>query len=190
MSISINSEDCVYTSCYCEENVWHVCKYVKENHPGLLDKCVAVFISNEKQTIPLWSQKQSTDEKGLVIWDYHVIFIYHAKENYFDVYDLDTTLPFPCSFEEYKTKALGLDHDLQTQFQRYFRVIPAEQYLTRFASDRSHMIKDAKWLKPPPNYPPIFTATSANNLNDFISMSSREVPGQIFNYRDFVSKFS
>jgi hypothetical protein len=52
------------------------------------------------------------------------------------------------------------------------------------------MIKDGKWLKPPPNYPPIFTATSANNLNDFISMSSREVPGQIFNYRDFVSKFS
>jgi hypothetical protein len=54
-----------------EENVWHVCKYVKENHPGLLDKCVAVFISNEKQTIPLWSQKQSTDEKGLVIWVKH-----------------------------------------------------------------------------------------------------------------------
>ncbi len=73
---------------------------------------------------------------------------------------------------------------------RYFRVIPAEQYLTTFASDRTHMIKDGKWSKPPPNYPAIFTALSQNNLNDFISMSSYEVPGQILNYRDFVRQFS
>ena len=74
---------------------------------------------------------------------------------------------------------------------RYFRVIPAEQYLTTFASDRTHMIKDGKWLKPPPNYPAIFTALSQNNLNDFISMSSsHEVPGRILNYRDFVRQFS
>jgi hypothetical protein len=138
-----------------------------------------------------------------------VIFIYCNKENSFDVYDLDTRLPFPCSFEEYKTKALGIDDNLQTQFQRfnlinclyfnllvvqflfrYFRVIPAEQYLTTFASDRTHMIKDGKWLKPPPNYPAIFTALSQNNLNDFISMSSQKVPGQILNYRDFVTQFS
>ena len=47
-----------------------------------------------------------------------MIFIYQTKENSFDVYDLDTRLPFPCSFEVYKTKALGIDHNLQTQFQR------------------------------------------------------------------------
>ena len=45
-----------------------MCKYLKENQPELLNKCFAVFISNEKQTIPLWSQKQSPDKEGLVIW--------------------------------------------------------------------------------------------------------------------------
>jgi hypothetical protein len=57
-----------YTFIRSEENVWHMCKYVKENQPELLNKCFAVFISNENQTIPLWSQKQSPDKEGLVIW--------------------------------------------------------------------------------------------------------------------------
>lgn len=41
-------------------------------------------------------------------------------------------------------------------FNRFFRVIPAEQYLAEFSSDRRHMRRpDGTWIKPPPPYPPI-----------------------------------
>jgi hypothetical protein len=38
-----------------------------------------------------------------------------------------------------------------------FRVIPAQEYLDVFASDRSHMLKEDKitYNAPPPSYPPI-----------------------------------
>ena len=38
-----------------------------------------------------------------------------------------------------------------------FRVIPAQEYLDVFASDRSHMLKADKvtYNAPPPSYPPI-----------------------------------
>jgi hypothetical protein len=37
---------------------------------------------------------------------------------------------------------------------RQFRVIPADEFLSTFASDRSHMLdEDGKWLKTPPSYP-------------------------------------
>jgi hypothetical protein len=43
---------------------------------------------------------------------------------------------------------------------RYFRVIPANEFLKEFASDRRHMKRpDGTWIKPPPNYPAIQTAS-------------------------------
>lgn len=41
---------------------------MKENYSDLLEECFAVFISNHKQAIPLWSQKKGEDEQGLVVW--------------------------------------------------------------------------------------------------------------------------
>lgn len=39
-----------------------------------------------------------------------------------------------------------------------FRVIPAEEFLQTFASDRSHMLTpEGQWMSPPPIYPPIKT---------------------------------
>nr|CAG4647345.1 EOG090X0C0Q [Megafenestra aurita] len=173
-----------------EENVWHICKYFKEKEPTLLSECYAVFISNEKQSIPLWNQRASTDEQdGLVIWDYHVIFIHKAKDGPL-VYDLDSKTVFPCNFEDYQNKVLHSEDKILSQFHRLFRVIEAENFLDSFASDRTHMIKDGKWIKPPPIYQPICTLTSTNNLHYFIDMKSKDVPGQVLNYNDFVSQFS
>ena len=52
---------------FSEENVWHLCHHIRENHPSKLEGCYAVFISNRDQTIPLWYQK-SGREAGFVIW--------------------------------------------------------------------------------------------------------------------------
>lgn len=68
-------------------------------------------------------------------------------------------------------------------------MISAQQFLETFASDRSHMVKDGKWLKPPPAYPCIATSKSTNNIKEFISMVNAEVPGQIFDYDGFLNFF-
>nr|CAG4636459.1 EOG090X0C0Q [Eubosmina coregoni] len=154
-----------------EENVWHLCRLVKEKHKANLSECFCVFISNSKRSIPLWHQKAGqANRQGLVVWDYHVIFI-QKTESSCHVYDLDSCLSFPCLFEEYSRKTIRDDDLLQPDLQRFFRVVPAEDFINEFASDRSHMrAKDGNWLKTPPNYPPICTLKSVNNLDQYINM--------------------
>ncbi|XP_017484580.1 PREDICTED: protein N-terminal glutamine amidohydrolase isoform X3 [Rhagoletis zephyria] len=136
--------DCSYVSCYCEENVWKLCEQVKKTRIDELSKCYAVFVSNEGRTVPLWRQKAGRGDDQVVIWDYHVFFMHNPTPNRCLVFDLDTTLPFP------------------TYFHKYFRVIPAETYLSEFSSDRRHMRRpDGSWIKPPPSYPPIQSSSKA-----------------------------
>lgn len=43
---------------------------------------------------------------------------------------------------------------------RFFRVVPAKQFLQHFASDRRHMKRpDGSWIKPPPPYTAICTTS-------------------------------
>lgn len=59
-----------------------------------------------------------------------------------------------------------------------FRVIPAEEFLQTFASDRSHMLTpEGHWMSPPPIYPPIKTKgidanTRVNEIKKGIEYSS------------------
>ena len=95
-----NKSCCCYTPYYCEENIWQMCKKVLQNQPDELQFCFAVFISNENKTIPLWNQITSETNGEVVVWDYHVIFV-HTMEQGSLVYDLDCSLPFPVSFQQY-----------------------------------------------------------------------------------------
>ncbi|KAM9198320.1 protein N-terminal glutamine amidohydrolase isoform 3-T3 [Dugong dugon] len=133
-------EACVYSSCYCEENVWKLCDYIKNHDQYPLEECYAVFISNERKM------------------DYHVVLLHVSSEGQSFIYDLDTVLPFPCLFDTYVEDAFKSDDDIHPQFRRKFRVIRADSYLKHFASDRSHM-KDSSgnWREPPPPYPCIET---------------------------------
>jgi len=186
------TERCTYyTRYYCEENVWKSCEFVNKNaSAGEIKKCFAVFISNLSRTVPLWCQKASTSTDGLVMWDYHVIFIYENEKSW--VYDMDSRLPFPCEFSEYSSNTFKDEQSLKLNFQRSFRVIEAHTFLQQFASDRLHMknANSGEWLKPPPSYPCIQTPESTNNLQDFISMDSKVGVGQVFNLENFNRRFT
>ncbi|XP_075599511.1 protein N-terminal glutamine amidohydrolase isoform X5 [Balearica regulorum gibbericeps] len=149
---------CAYTSCYCEENVWKLCDYIRSQDQYPLEEFYAVFISNDRRMIPLWKQKSGHGDEP-VVWDYHVILLHVSGGEQNFVYDLDTALPFPCPFDVDSVEAFRLDDSLHPEFHRKIRMIRADLYLKTFASDRSHM-KDAngKWQKPPPSYPCIETA--------------------------------
>ncbi|KAF7691266.1 protein N-terminal glutamine amidohydrolase [Silurus meridionalis] len=188
-SITPSRTDCVYTSCYCEENVWKLCEYIQHQETCPLDQVHAVFISNEKKTIPIWKQKSSGGNEP-VIWDYHVVLLHVSPQARSFVYDLDTTLPFPCLLHVYSMEAFRSDVLLKPDFRRKLRVIPADTYLKTFASDRSHMKhSNGAWRMPPPPYPCIETTESKMNLEDFISMDPNVGVGTVYKLSEFVQHF-
>ncbi|GFO35474.1 protein n-terminal glutamine amidohydrolase-like [Plakobranchus ocellatus] len=163
---------CVYTACYCEENVWKLADFVRENCPAKeLSKCFCVFISNDSRK------------------DYHVILVYqHGGRSL--VFDLDTELSFPCTVKEYATACLGDERTLKEEYRRMFRVVPASEFLSTFASDRSHMVNEkGEWMAPPPQYPPICCEGSTNNIEEFISMSPDFKHGRVMDLATFLKMF-
>lgn len=184
-----SSPECSYAACFCEENVWKLADHVRSNSPNELQKTYAVFVSNKKQVVPLWRQRAGRDEEKLVIWDYHVIFVYKPDDRCL-VFDLDSDLPFPTFFHKYVTETFRTDAILNPEYHRFFRVVPAGLFLQKFASDRRHMRKaDGTWMKPPPNYECISTPEASHNLDEFISMDPSTGIGEVITLTEFVKKF-
>ena len=139
-----------------------------------------------------------------VVWDYHVIAIISTSSairssvlelsptnsNKKLVFDFDTRLNFPCTLSEYISKAIRDDDMVKEEFRRLFRVIPAEEYLAEFASDRSHMKEtnydgSVKWVAPPPSYKPIKNEKSSNNISKFWDMDNSTF-GSVLNFEQLV----
>lgn len=74
MFVDDDKNVCSYSYNFCfllncsEENVWKLCEQVKKQHPNELSKSYAVFVSNERRTVPLWRQKAGRGEDKLVVW--------------------------------------------------------------------------------------------------------------------------
>lgn len=71
------AKDCIYTSCYCEENVYMLCKKAKEifgknqseNSSDKKDQFYAVFVTNRKKQSAIRYQKEGKGSPyNLVIW--------------------------------------------------------------------------------------------------------------------------
>lgn len=116
------------------------------------------------------------------------------------VWDLDTTLPFPCTLLAYADIALHTQLVLGTDFARLFRVVSANDYLRGFASDRSHMrLSDGAWQAVPPAYPCITASDGATmRLQDYISMtasayhhnpSATALLGTVYTEKAFLERF-
>ncbi|KZV71774.1 hypothetical protein PENSPDRAFT_605295 [Peniophora sp. CONT] len=182
----------IYTSCYCEENVWLLAQHFQANVEVVRDWDIYVlFISNENKTVALWRQKARPD---VVVWDYHVILLLRRKcrdekppscSSW--IYDLDTTLGVPCEAGSYLSETFRSCPDMYTS---RFRVIPALIFLDEFASDRSHMLRPlpssesgegatniADHQLPVPSYPPICgpkaqsTGVLHNLMTHFVDMT-------------------
>ncbi|XP_063755543.1 protein N-terminal glutamine amidohydrolase isoform X2 [Eleginops maclovinus] len=169
--ITPSRENCDYTSCYCEENVWRLCELVRRERAAQLEDMFVVFISNEKRT------------------DYHVVLLQTGCRSSSVVYDLDSELPFPCSLQLYAAEALRSDCGIIPAYHRKLRVVPAQSFLSNFASDRSHMKdSDGSWKMPPPPYPPIHTTENQMNLDDFISMRPAVGWGRVLSLDEFLQR--
>ncbi|XP_061615974.1 protein N-terminal glutamine amidohydrolase [Phyllopteryx taeniolatus] len=187
--ITPRQDECDYTSCYCEENVWKLCEFVRRERSAPLQELFVAFISNDNRTVPLWKQKSARGDQP-VIWDYHVVLLHVRGQGEAAVYDLDSVMPFPCSLKLYAAHALRTDHSVEPTYHRKLRVVPADCFLLNFASDRSHMKNsDSSWRMHPPPYPPISTPESRMNLDDFISMEPTLGWGQVFTLDHFLQRY-
>ncbi|PIL30513.1 hypothetical protein GSI_07213 [Ganoderma sinense ZZ0214-1] len=84
----------VYTSCYCEENIYLLAQnFLAEAHTqasrGLAWpwELYVVFISNRRKTVALWSQRLRAPQ--VVVWDYHVVLVLRPAASVPDIQNPD-----------------------------------------------------------------------------------------------------
>ncbi|EGN95453.1 hypothetical protein SERLA73DRAFT_186466, partial [Serpula lacrymans var. lacrymans S7.3] len=185
--------DHTYTSCYCEENIYLLAKYFLDQ-PSVKRRwdIFAIFISNATKMVALWNQRKAAFADVAVVWDYHVILAMRPRSPFVSsagdpaaqtwVYDYDTRLGIPCQWRDYVQGTFLDTPDVPVLYQSLFRVIPGEEFLDHFASDRSHMLSVHPGAEPcyfaePPVYLPLRGSKATergvtNNLmSAFVSMA-------------------
>ncbi|KAH8117519.1 N-terminal glutamine amidase-domain-containing protein [Phellopilus nigrolimitatus] len=106
------------------------------------------------------------------------------------VYDFDSRLPMPCPWEDYVaatfpyTTAAAEDAGwtVPDAYRSVFRVVRGEEYVERFASDRTHMLAAVpgpeRYVSPPPAYACIqgahakLNGISNNLMSAFVDMDA------------------
>lgn len=169
-----------YTPCYCEENIWHLAQ-----HDALAqyDRWI-IFIANHRRACAFWCQRGAPDPQAPVVWDYHVVLAARIDGTTW-IFDFDSTLDFPVAARSYLDHTFPVAARIPPPFTPLFRVIPADQFVARFASDRSHMREaNGSFIKPPPPWPEIHTAQEQMNLDRFIDMRA-EFIGAVLDLEGF-----
>ncbi|KAJ3792697.1 N-terminal glutamine amidase-domain-containing protein [Lentinula aff. detonsa] len=194
-------QDAAYTPYWCEENVYLLIQSFSQN-PSLSE------IWERKPTsrtilffqVALWSQKLSKEPGQPVVWDYHVVAVLRPRKSSSNlhswVYDFDTRLDLPVTWDTYFARTFS--NNVPDEFQSLFRVVSANVYLDRFASDRSHMLvvippgTPPNYLYPVPPYPPLRgpQCISTHNLMNFVSMFSSNGYGDVFDMKGISGFFA
>ena len=177
-----------YTAFYPEENVWHLCQKLQDLDFKDGVEAYVVFISNDRKLVSLTGNGTGSTYGEICtnIFDYHTILLVNSSTDYCLVYDLDCQVHYPVPFADYCQLTFKVK---EGPVSPTFRMVPFLDYLKNFASDRSHMVKDGNFIKPPPTDKCIETKTSKMNLQDFTSMDSKIGFGSILNLQEFERKF-
>jgi hypothetical protein len=173
-----------YAPLYCEENVWHL---AQSEALGAERRCVA-FVTNSFRRCALFHQRAAAAPHEPVVWDYHVILL--VERAGWEVWDLDSALPFPSRAEDYLDATFPRDTGLPAALAPRFRVLDARAYCDTLASDRSHMRRsDGGWHAPPPPWPPILPPGIAPNLGRFLDLE-REFVGDVLDLPTLRARFA
>ncbi|BBH07327.1 Protein N-terminal glutamine amidohydrolase [Prunus dulcis] len=150
-----------------EENVYLLCKELGTKGIAdaqislllnLLFVCCGAKLKNVED--PIVASEGQQPSRWDCSLDYHVICVQRKGRGDSPsphlVWDLDSSLPFPCPLAHYVSETIRPDFQTFSEFQRYFRIVHAPLFLRCFASDRRHM-KDSvgNWLHQPPSTSPL-----------------------------------
>ncbi len=137
----------------------------------------------------MWMQRASREDNLPILWDYHVVLLTQDGDR-FQIWDFDSRLGIPIDATDYIAQTVLPNRILKDRWAVYFRIVAATEYLSSFASDRSHMKskKDGTWLESPPTWDTIQTTDATMNLDSFINMEM-DFMGEILNEEDFLRRF-
>ena len=125
-----------YTPLFCEENIWKLIETFNTDSQVIpLD---VLFIINKSNTVAIFEQYKSSGHQP-VIWDYHVILSAIVQQQRY-IFDFDSRCRFPVKIEEYFSATFADEKRIAEDYRPCIKSINASDYLTRFYSDRSHMI--------------------------------------------------
>lgn len=134
-----------------------------------------------------------------MLWDYHVVLMFKKVGaqagdgskpiDGWQVYDLDTLLGAPIPIAEYIDSTFGDPSLVPAEFSPKFRVIDADEFVSIFSSDRSHMLTaDGRWQVEPPPWPAI-VRNRKSNLMELVNMQDQSV-GTVMDLRQFEASFA
>lgn len=125
-----------YTAAFCEENIWWAAHDLTLNGHNGAEMRVLLF-TNPSQQVLLFNQEVAP-QGAPALWDYHVVLQVGDGASA-QILDFDTRLNFPVPLEKYVRESFPSPDETPDQYRAWIRVIPAQSYLQRFDSDRSHM---------------------------------------------------
>ena len=100
-----------------------------------------------------WQQKAGVGGAP-ILWDYHVVLATHAVG--WLIWDLDGRLGYPIAARTWLDTTFPCPNLVPARFQPRFALIPADDFVSTFGSDRGHMrAADGTWQQPPPPWPAI-----------------------------------
>jgi len=140
-----------YTPYFCEENIWWLAKSLPDSGADTQQMKVLLF-TNPSESVALLNQRAAPSGR-LITWDYHLVLQAGFPEGVY-IFDLDTRLFFPSPVKDYLRNTFPPQATLPERYRAWVRSIPADTYLRRFSSDRSHMtgvVAQSEF----PDYPPI-----------------------------------
>lgn len=160
-----------YWPCYCEENVWHLCDAL-DSRDAVEAEALVIVVSNRAGHVAMYRQAAAHAPEAPVAWDYHVVLAMGRPGEWL-IYDADTTLPQPCSADDYLSASFPDLPETSADYRPLFRWVDAASYRATLATDRRHMrTASGEWLRAAPTWPPI---GRGHNLHRFIDMDDRFV---------------
>jgi hypothetical protein len=133
----------------------------------------------------MWQQR-AAEVGEHIVWDYHCVLIGETSAGAFEVFDLDSRLGLPTRLSDYLAHTFAPLPPEIAQHTPRFRVVPVDEFLSTFASDRSHMRSSTGgWVKPPP---PWDAPGTTSNLKRFIDMHDN-IAGEIFDVEGLRERF-
>lgn len=155
-----------YQPSYCEENIWHLCQQPEFQHSDV------IVMASKGRFFPIRCQRKANTPTEPLLWDYHVVLLWHVAPDARYILDFDTTLAFCTPIADYFRQAFLDESLLKPRFVPLFRVMPSKEYAEKLLSDRRHMRDEYGWLVEPPPWPP--TSITESNLHKFTDMSDAD----------------
>jgi len=150
---------------FCEENAWLRCRAAID--AGFAAR--AVWITNARRAVPVWSQRAASDVNEPVLWDYHVVALVGPIGEAGDlvVLDADCTAGPVLPLAVWRAASFPIE---VPGHEPSFRVVDGARFIAHFASDRRHM-RDAAgtFLHPAPPWPAIH-AERGSNLDAYLDV--------------------